>query len=155
MGTNTGLQRLEPRLRLRHHLLPPEVLQIEITHCQSGDYGADGKVLDQKKERTSLEESTERVIIALQYRDEISVLELSKRTLLTRRTVERVLQLIQKVQQTCYEFEFLKIGGEVVKQKRRNLYDLDESRMIYVLEKRYLGKRRQIPKSKDQVLMRL
>ena len=92
---------------------------------------------------------------ALQYRDEISILELSKRTLVTRRTAERVLQLIQNVQEILNEFEFRKVGGEIVKEKRRDMYELDEPRMIYILEKRYLQDKREIPHSKEQVLMRI
>lgn len=149
-------------LRIRMTKLPRAVadwfLASEFFKIDKLEYGTESvrsMFIDKKKKRTSLEEAIERVTIALQYRDEISILELSKRTLLTSRTVDRVIQLIQKVQEILHEFEFRRVAGELVKQRRRDFYELDESRMIYILEKRYLEKRETMPNSKEQVLMRM
>ncbi len=109
----------------------------------------------ERKGRTSLGEALRRVTLALRYRDEISIRELSIRTGINRRTVERAIRLIMNVQETLAKHEFNLIGTELFKTERRDLYQLDASRMTYVLKRRYLDMNREIPLTKEKVLMKL
>ena len=66
------------------------------------------------------------------------MLELSKRTDLNRRTIERVLDFILRFQSDLAESAFAMINGNVVRRKGPDLYELDKTRMVYLLKKRYL-----------------
>ncbi|MGY5876019.1 MAG: hypothetical protein RTU30_09755 [Candidatus Thorarchaeota archaeon] len=88
--------------------------------------------------RTTFEVSIDRCITALELEDELSVLELSKRTDLNRRTIERVLDFILRFQSDLSKSVFMMIDGNVVRRKAPDLYGLDNTSMLYLLKKRYL-----------------
>lgn len=111
---------------------------------------------EQRGRKATFEVALDRVIRALEMRDEISVRELSKRTDLNRRTIERVTSVIQQFQDELANYEVRVIESEVFMEKRPNLYDLDNARMIFLLKKRYLPKQvAEIPESKQRVLLKL
>ena len=153
---------LNLELRVRMNKLPRSVadwfIQSEFFKIDKHDFTREKVqkiVVKNKRQRTSLEESLKRVTKALELCDEISISELSKRTKISRKTVERVLNLILNNQDRLSDFKLVAMRDEFVIEQRRDLYELDEARMRFVLEKRYLSTERKIPKSKEQVLMRI
>jgi predicted transcriptional regulator len=88
--------------------------------------------------RTKLEDAISCVLDALELEDEISVLEISKRTNLNRRTIERVLDIFIRFQDLLAERSITKLEGNVIARIHPNLYSLDETRMLYLLKKLYL-----------------
>ncbi len=90
------------------------------------------------KDRTTLEESLHRLTQALLLEDELSVLELSKRTNVNRRTIERALDTIHNMQDDLANFRVTMIETTVVKRMSVCLYDLDQTRMVLLLKQRYL-----------------
>ena len=95
-------------------------------------------VKKKRRGRTLLEDSIRSVMNALELEDELSVLELAKRTGLNRRTVERVLDLFTRVQDDVACFSITRFEGDILKRKRPDLYKLDETRMVYSLKRMYL-----------------
>ncbi|TET09834.1 MAG: hypothetical protein E3J86_07120 [Candidatus Thorarchaeota archaeon] len=92
-----------------------------------------------KIRKTPLETSIHRVVEALKLGDELSILELSKRTVLNRRTVERVLALLIRFQNKISETMLVEIEESgYIREHRPSLYELDNQRMIYLLKKRYI-----------------
>lgn len=92
----------------------------------------------EQTERTKLEDAIDCVHDALELDDEISVLELSKRTNLNRRTIERVLDIFVRFQDKLAERYITKFEGNIVLRKHPEIYSLDETRMRYLLKKLYL-----------------
>ncbi len=88
--------------------------------------------------RTKLEVAIDCVLDALNLEDELSVLEMSKRIELNRRTIERVLGILTKFQDRLAQMKFMKIEGNIVLRRHPDLYSLDETRMVYLLKKLYL-----------------
>ncbi|MCK4245464.1 MAG: hypothetical protein KAX20_07560, partial [Candidatus Omnitrophica bacterium] len=88
--------------------------------------------------RTKLEDAISRVLEALELEDELSPLELSKRTGLNRRTIERVLDVFTRFQDTFAESFISKRENSIILRKHPDLYALDETRMLYLLKKLYL-----------------
>ena len=92
----------------------------------------------EQTERTKLEDAIDCVLDALELEDEVSVLELSKRANLNRRTIERVLDIFVRFQNKLTGENITKIEGNIVLRKHPDLYSLDETRMRYLLKKLYL-----------------
>ncbi len=90
------------------------------------------------KMRTKLENAINCIIECLELEDELSVLEISKRTDLNRRTVERVLDIFTRFQDNFAKAEFTKIDGAIILRNHPDLYSFDETRMIYLLKKLFL-----------------
>ncbi len=88
--------------------------------------------------RTRLEDAIDCVLDALELEDEVSVLEVSKRTNLNRRTIERVLDIFIRFQDWLAEYHITKLEGNVICRRHPDLYALDETRMLYLLKKFYL-----------------
>ncbi len=110
-----------------------------------------------KNGKTPFDVAIRRVVDALKLEDELSVLELSKRTVLNRRTVERVLALLIQFQDKISEFMIVELEESgYVKELRPSLYDLDSKRMIYLLKKRYIpGEAKAISKKQERELFRM
>jgi hypothetical protein len=105
----------------------------------------------ENKSRTKLESAIHCVLEALELEDELSVLELSKRTALNRRTIDRVLSLFLRYQDYFADSYFKKIEGNLILRKHPDLYSLDETRMTYLLKKLYLPHlKKEISKEKEQ-----
>lgn len=103
--------------------------------------------------RTKLENATQIVLGTLDIEDELSVLELSKRTALNRRTIERVLDLFMRVQEYFASSYLTKVEGSLILKDRPDLYSLDETRMTYLLKKLYLPHLKEdISKEKERAL---
>ncbi len=88
--------------------------------------------------RTKLEDSINCVLEALKLEDELSLLELSKRTELNRRTIERVLDIFIRFQDRFAESFISKRGNNIILRRHPDLYNLDETRMLYLLKKLFL-----------------
>jgi DNA-binding transcriptional regulator GbsR (MarR family) len=88
--------------------------------------------------RTRLEDAIDCVLDALELEDELSVLELSKRTGLNRRTIERVLEIFARFQDRLAGQYIIRLEGNIVLRKHPGFYTLDETRMRYLLKKLYL-----------------
>jgi AraC-like DNA-binding protein len=86
----------------------------------------------------ALEDAINCVLEALELEDELSLLELSKRTGLNRRTIERVLDVFTRFQDTFAESFISKRENSIILRKHPDLYALDETRMLYLLKKLYL-----------------
>ncbi len=110
-----------------------------------------------KTGKTPLENAIRRVVEALKLEDELSVLELSKRTSLNRRTVERVLALLIQFQEKISESMIVEIEESgYIRELRPCLYDLDHQRMKYLLKKRYVpGELKEISDKQERELLRL
>ncbi len=93
---------------------------------------------DKQNARTKLEDAIDCVLDALELEDEVSVLELSKRTGLNRRTIERVLEIFARFQDRFAGHYITRLEGNIVLRKHPDLYALDETRMRYLLKKLYL-----------------
>jgi hypothetical protein len=107
----------------------------------------------QSNDRTILENAVQSIIKALNLEDELSVLELSKRTALNRRTIERVLDLFLRFQDDFARSYLKKVEGNLILQDHPDLYSLDETRMIYLLKKLYLPHlKEEISKEKERAL---
>ncbi len=103
--------------------------------------------------RTKLEDSINCVLEALKLEDELSLLELSKRTGLNRRTIERVLDIFTRFQDKFAESFITKLENNIILRKHPDLYTLDEIRMRYLLKKLYLPHLvEKLSKSKERVL---
>jgi hypothetical protein len=104
-------------------------------------------------ERTKLENAIQCIINALELEDELSVLELSKRTGLNRRTTERVLSLFTRFQDYFTDTYLKKIDGSLILKEHPDLYSLDETRMIYLLKKLYLPHLKEdLPEEKERAM---
>ena len=107
----------------------------------------------ENKNRTKLESAIGCVLEALELEDELSVLELSKRTAINRRTIKRVLDLFVRFQSYYADSYIKKIEGNLVLTKHPDLYSLDETRMRYLLKKLYLPHLQDdLPKDKERIL---
>lgn len=103
--------------------------------------------------RTKLEDAINCVLEALELEDELSLLELSKRTGLNRRTIERVLDIFARFQDRFAESFISKLENGVILRKHPDLYALDETRMLYLLKKLYLPHLvEELSKSKERAL---
>lgn len=103
--------------------------------------------------RTKLEDAINCVLEALELEDELSLLELSKRTGLNRRTIERVLDIFNRFQDKFAESFITKLENNIILRKHPDLYTLDETRMLYLLKKLYLPHLvEKLSKSKERVL---
>ena len=145
-----------PRLAFKGFVLDSEFFQIDKLIYKTNDVFDIVVPKEQRGRKATFEVALDRVIRALEMRDEISVRELSKRTDLNRRTIERVTSVIQQFQDELANYEVRVIESEVFMEKRPSLYDLDNARMIFLLKKRYLPKQvAEIPDSKRRVLLKL
>jgi len=107
----------------------------------------------ESNERTKLENAVQSILDALELEDELSVLELSKRTGLNRRTTERVLNLFLRFQEYFAESYLKRVEGNLILREHPNLYALDETRMSYLLKKLYLPHLKEdISKEKERAL---
>ena len=107
----------------------------------------------ENERRTKLESAIQIVLDALELEDELSVLELSKRTALNRRTIERVLALFLKYQDRFANSYLKKVEGNLILRDYTDLYELDETRMTYLLKKLYLPHlKEEMSKEKERVL---
>ncbi len=105
------------------------------------------------RNRTRLEDAIRCILEALELEDELSVLELSKRTALNRRTIERVLDIFQRFQNYFATSYLEKIEGSLVHRNHPDIYGLDETRMMYMLKKLYLPHLREnLTKDKERAL---
>jgi len=103
--------------------------------------------------RTKLEDAISCVLMALELEDELSLLELSKRTGLNRRTIERVLDIFFRFQDRFAESVISKRENNIILRKYPVLYTLDETRMLYLLKKLYLPHLvEELPESKERAL---
>jgi len=103
--------------------------------------------------RTRLESAIHCFLEALELEDELSVLELSKRTALNRRTIERVLDLFLRFQNYLANSYLERIEGSLILRDHPNLYALDETRMMYLLKKLYLPHlKEELSKDKERAL---
>ncbi len=103
--------------------------------------------------RTKLENAIQCVMEALDLEDELSVLEISKRTGLNRRTTERVLALFTRFQNHFANSYLKKVEGNLILREHPDLYSLDETRMIYLLKKLYLPHlKEEISKETERVM---
>ncbi|MGQ4912159.1 MAG: hypothetical protein ACP6KW_08315 [Candidatus Thorarchaeota archaeon] len=153
------------QIRVRVSQLPAEVADWFIRSAYFREKGAKyttEEVLSHvapegKVKKTPLGVSIRRVVEALRLEDEISVLELSKRTALNRRTAERVLALLTRFQDDIAESMLTETGdGGYLMEPRPDLYRLDSNRMIYLLKRMYLPEEVQdISDRKGRELLRL
>jgi hypothetical protein len=153
---------LNLELRVRMNKLPRLVadwfIQSEFFKIDKHDFTREKVrklVVKKEHQRTSLEDSLKRVTKALELCDEITISELSKRTAISRKAVERVLDLILNNQDRLSNLKLIAMSDEFVIEQRRDLYELGEAQMRFVLEKRYLSTERDIPKSKERILMNI
>ncbi len=103
--------------------------------------------------RTKLEDAISCVLEALELEDELSLLELSKRTGLNRRTTERVLDIFTRFQDKFAEAFISKHENSIILRKHPDLYALDETRMLYLLKKLYLPHLvEELPEKKERAL---
>lgn len=108
---------------------------------------------DESDGRTKFENATQCILDALELEDELSVLELSKRTNLNRRTTERVLNLFTRFQDSFANSYLKKVEGNLILRDHPDLYSLDETRMTYLLKKLYLPHLKEdISKEKERVM---
>lgn len=106
--------------------------------------------------RTKLENAVNCTIECLEIEDELSVLEISKRTDLNRRTVERVLEIFTKFQNQFAMLEFTKIDGNIILRNLPDLYSLDGTRMRYLLKKLFLPHLAEnLPEDKERSLLQM
>ena len=106
--------------------------------------------------KTSIEDAIMRVVSALKLEDELSVLELSKRSGLNRRTTERVLDLFIQYQDVIARYRVVEIDDMILRELRSTIYDLDSSRMKFLLKKRYLPDQAvAIPEERERELLKL
>ena len=113
-------------------------------------------IVKTKKDRTPFHEAVVRVASALELEDQLSILELSKRCGLNRRTVERVLSLLLLHQDTISKSQFVKERDFIIRQPLPSLYELDNTRMMYLLKRRYIpDEAAKIPKEKERELLSL
>ncbi len=110
-----------------------------------------------ESKRVSIEEAVSRTLHALEMEDELSVLELSKRTGINRRTVARVLDLLLEVQNHVADFKVSRThDGTIIKRKLPDLHTLDNSRMVYVLKRRYLPDDvEELPENQERALLQM
>ncbi|MFQ5831999.1 MAG: hypothetical protein ACE5H4_04820 [Candidatus Thorarchaeota archaeon] len=115
------------------------------------------KIIAPRKEtRTPFHEAIIRVVRALELEDQLSILELSKRCDLNRRTVERVLSLLLLHQDTISKSQFVKEKDFIIRQPLPSLYELDSARMMYLLKRRYIpDEAAKIPKERERELLSL
>jgi len=107
----------------------------------------------ENENRTKLENAIRCILDALELEDELSVLELSKRTSLNRRTTERVLDLFLRFQDYFSNSYLKKVEGNLILREHPDLYSLDETRMTYLLKKLYLPHlKEEISKEKERAL---
>jgi len=107
----------------------------------------------ENKNRTKLESAINCVLDALELEDELSVLELSKRTALNRRTIERVLDLFLRFQSYFADSYMKKVDGNLLLRNHPDLYSLDKTRMRYLLQKLYLPHLQEdLPRDKERIL---
>ncbi len=110
----------------------------------------------EESERTTLEDSIRLVLDALALEDELSVLEVSKRTDLNRRTVERVLDVLQQIGERFDNSILSNVDNTIIKRKFSDIYALDETRLEYLLKKWYLPHLVQdISEEKERVLLQM
>jgi len=89
--------------------------------------------------RTKLEDAISCVLEALELEDELSLLELSKRTGLNRRTIERALDIFIRFQDRFADSFISKRENNIILRRHPDLYTLDETRMLYLLKKLFLS----------------
>jgi hypothetical protein len=107
----------------------------------------------ENENRTKLENAFQSILDALELEDELSVLELSKRTALNRRTTERVLDISLKFQEFFAKSYLKRVEGNLILRENPDLYALDETRMIYLLKKLYLPHlKEELSKEKERAL---
>ncbi len=107
----------------------------------------------ESESRTKLENAIQSILDALELEDELSVLELSKRTALNRRTTERVLNLFLRFQDFFASSYLTRVEGSLILRDHPDLYSLDETRMTYLLKKLYLPHlKEKISKEKERAL---
>lgn len=107
----------------------------------------------ENENRTKLENAIRCILDALELEDELSVLELSKRTGLNRRTTERALNLFLRFQDNFANSYLKKVEGHLILREHSDLYSLDETRMTYLLKKLYLPHlKEELSKEKERVL---
>ncbi len=107
----------------------------------------------ENEDRTKFENAIQSVIDALELEDELSVLELSKRIEINRRTIERVLDFFLKFQDYFANSYLKKIEGSLVLREYPDIYALDETRMIHLLKKLYLPHLKEdLPEEKERAL---
>ncbi len=115
-------------------------LETEFFRIDKHDYSTEIiQTLFTKKTQVSIGEAIERVTLALRYRDELNLSELCRNTLLPRRMVMKVTQLMLKIQDALYEYEFRRIDDAIAKQRYQGIYHLDDSSVKEVLTERYLS----------------
>jgi hypothetical protein len=113
-------------------------------------------IVPRKGTRTPLHEAISRVVRALELEDQLSILELSRRCDLNRRTVERALSLLLLHQDTISKSQFVEEKDFIIREPLPSLYELDNARMIYLLKKRYVpDEATKIPKERERELLSL
>jgi hypothetical protein len=92
-----------------------------------------------KSQRVPIEAAAIRILETLEEKDEVYLSSLSRRAGIDRRTVTRALGLLVSVQGQVADFSVSRTeDGVIIRRALRSLYELDSSRIRYVLRKRYL-----------------
>ncbi|NHI83115.1 MAG: hypothetical protein EAX81_02255 [Candidatus Thorarchaeota archaeon] len=125
----------------------------EKNHCTTDEARQILGTNTENEGRTKFESAVQCVIDALELEDELSILELSKRIEINRRTIERVLDFFLRFQEYFADFYLKKIEGSLVLRNHPDIYALDETRMIYMLKKLYLPHLKvELPDEKERTL---
>jgi hypothetical protein len=108
----------------------------------------------EKMKKTPFDEAVRRVVSVLKLQDQLSILEISKRALLNRRTVENVLAVILKIQDTICKYRVRLVDEYVMIEERPSIYDLDAIRLKIILANRYVPDESSIPSEKEDLVLR-
>ncbi len=107
-----------------------------------------------KMKKTPLEEALRRVIAVLLFQDQLSVSEISKRSVLNRRTVSSVLDFILAVQDRVSLFKVNRYDNLIVIESRPDIHELDDARLKILLTSRYLPKESTVQADKEAIITR-
>ncbi len=106
--------------------------------------------------RIHFEDAINLMLEALKLEDELSVLELSRRTGLNRRTVDRTLNFALRFQDMIAKYFVRLHEGKIVLINRPDLYSLDESRMKLLLAKMYdIALHKKLSTDKERTLFQI
>jgi len=160
-GANRRIVLLQMRVELSK--LPKDVVDWFIgTRFFSQNEGASDEETkltpaSDKGQRVSVEDAVVKILEVLEKKDELSLSSLSRRIGINRRTVARALDLVDRIQSRVVDFTVSKTeDGLIVRRALRSLYDFDDSRMRYVLRKRYLHEETEaLPKDQERALLQI
>ncbi|MBD3408355.1 MAG: hypothetical protein GF411_19685 [Candidatus Lokiarchaeota archaeon] len=162
LGERPKMVLIQPRIRMSQ--LPSDVIDWFITSSffttpkQSHESDEARTLIVERvvESRTPINIAIDRIIRSLKLEDELSILEMSRRTELNRRTVDRLLDLLVHHQDKISQFRFVEMDGAILKEPRPDLYELDSPMIKLLLTKYYLpDESPDIPEEKERELLRL